>query len=90
MSLSRLPDVLLHHLLQGPLRCAIVNSMLFIGTRLPETVENVIFVRGDDELLYGETHPLGKVPGQDIPKVPSRGHKTDMACGGIECARADE
>ena len=46
---------------------------LFVSSRLPEAMEDVVFVGADDEFADWETHLLGKVPCENVSEIP-RGH----------------
>lgn len=53
-------------------------GLLLVLACLPETVENVVFVGGDDELLDGESHAQGEVAGEDVAKVAGGGDEADF------------
>jgi hypothetical protein len=60
-----------------------VRRVLLVGSSAPEAVEDVILVRGADELVNGETHALGEVASEDVAKV-SGGDDETRLCGGGE------
>ena len=53
-------------------------GLLLVLACLPESVENVVFVGGNDELLDGEAHAQSEVTGEDVAKVTSRGDEADF------------
>ena len=46
----------------------------FVASRRPESLQNVILVRGDDQLRHRQAQALGIVAGEDVAKVARRHH----------------
>ena len=70
----RLDSVLGH----AALGLGAVDGLLGVAARLPEAVEDIVLVGGDDELVDGETHAEGEVTGEDVAKVARGNDEADL------------
>lgn len=68
-------------LLVTALCLAAVDSLLLVVTCSPEAVQDVVFVCGNDELVGGQAHALGKVASKNVAKVAGGDNKADL--GGV-------
>lgn len=59
-----------------------VRGVLLVGTGAPEAVEDIVLVRGADELVNGETHALGEVASEDVAKVSCGDDEARLRAGG--------
>ena len=65
----------------------VLRGTLGVATRLDESVEDIVGVGGNDELVDRETHLLGVEAGKDVTKVTGRHNEVDLLGQGLWTTR---
>src|ERR1700712_5281589 len=65
--------------------------LLLVATSLPESLEDIVLIRRDDELAHRQAESLGIVACKDIAKVSSRHCELDFVSAGttVRARQAD-